>query len=97
MKAETAAVFRCTPNLSFAVANMIVGIEKYNSNFITDYIIFSTDISDSNNNILYDICNFYKKNIKIIHYKYDRLHNLKLNFHEKFFFQTLSTHYIFTI
>lgn len=87
MKAETAAVFRCTPNLSFAVANMIVGIEKYNSNFITDYIIFSTDISDSNNNILYDICNFYKKNIKIIHYKYDRLHNLKLNFHEKFFFK----------
>lgn len=87
MKRDTAVVFRCTPNLSFAVANMIVGIEKHNPHFVTDYVIFSTDNKDKDHNILYDVCRFYNKNIKIVNYSYDKLYKLNLDFNKKKFFK----------
>lgn len=85
MKRETAVVFRCTPNLSFAVANMIVGIEKHNPQFVTDYVIFSTDNKHSDHDILYDICKYYNKNLRIINYSYEKLYKLNLDFNKSFF------------
>ena len=85
-KKDTAVVFRITPNLTFAVANVIIGIERYSPNLVSEYIIFCSSVNDGKLNELLLVANQYKKDISFIEYSNDTvIDKTKLDFSSAWF------------
>ena len=59
-KKEFAIVLGATSNMTFAVANVLIGLKKHSPNFNTDIIIFHNDISKEDKSLLNSIylCKF---------------------------------------
>lgn len=64
-KKKLAVVFRCTPNYSIQVAQVIHGIEKYSPNLVCDYVVYWTENGENSNqlDVISKLITHYKKNI----------------------------------
>lgn len=60
IKKEKAIVLGATGNLTFAVANVLIGIKKYSSDLAADFVVFHNDISENDQKLLNSIipCKF---------------------------------------
>jgi len=66
-KKDRAVVFGATGNLSFAVANVLMGIKKHSPDIKADFIVFHNDISENDQNFLNSIipCKFIEYEMPI--------------------------------
>lgn len=62
-KKKLAVVFRCTPNYSIQVAQVIHGIEKYSPNLVCDYVVYWTENGENSNqlDVISKLITHYKK------------------------------------
>lgn len=67
IKKELAIVFGVTANLTFALANVILGLKKYSPNLANDIIVYHDEVSPHDKEILNSIlpCNFIKYDFPI--------------------------------
>lgn len=102
-KKECAIVFFITKNYNFAVANMIIGLNRYCKNLFSDIIVFYEEISDEEEKSLNLLSNriIFKKNIKndilnklTLKVKNNKIFNL---FIEKFSYQNIAKFEIFDL